>query len=234
MAVVVALAGVLLGSPPVHGAPPPRDSVFAAGRGIESQVSVAVGGLVDAMDPRAAAGASLRVPQFTLDGRFGLGKGWSAVGHLNTILAINELDLGLSWSFPVFGELAGIAQFQAGAFMGMLGSFGFESRVIAPEFRPLVGLSWPSGSLRWSVRGELVFAGPYVTTLGDATSTLATPPPLANWNIALIMENLMKNDRLWYAGLVMMGSTASYQNWLLFPDTSYYDYYPRVVGGYEF
>jgi hypothetical protein len=66
------------------------------------------------------------------------------------------------------------------------------------------------------------------------SSTLATPPPVANWNVGLLLENLMRNDRLWYAGLVLMASTASYQNWLLFPDTSHYDVYPRVMGGYEF
>ena len=90
------------------------------------------------------------------------------------------------------------------------------------------------GLTPWRRRGELVFAGPYIARLGTATDSLSTPPPLANWNVALIMENLMRNGRLWYAGLVLMGSTASYQNWLLFPDTSYYDYYPRIVGGYEF
>jgi hypothetical protein len=229
-AVIVAFSGL----PLPEAAAAPRDSIFDAGRGARGEITVAIGGLADALDPRAAAGASLRVPQFTTDARFGLGEGWSATLHLNTIVAINELDLGLSWAFPVYGKLRAVAQFQAGAFVGMLGSFGFESKVIAPEFRPLLGLSLPSGNLRWSLRGELVFAGPYVTTLGETTSTLATPPALANWNVALVLENLLKNDRLWYAGLVLMGSTASYQNWLLFPDTSYYDYYPRVVGGYEF
>jgi hypothetical protein len=32
----------------------------------------------------------------------------------------------------------------------------------------------------------------------------------------------------------MMGSTAAYQNWLLFPDTDRYDYYARLSVGYEF
>ena len=211
-----------------------RDSIFDAGYGTRGQVTVAIGGLYDALDPRAAAGASLRVPQFTSDARFGLGKAWSVTAHLNTILAINELAGGLSVAFPLIGEIRGVAQFQAGAQLGMLGAFGFESVIVAPEFRPLIGLSLPIGSMRWSLRGELVFAGPYVVSLGGATNTLTTPPPLANWNIALILENLLKNDRLWYAGVIMMGSTAIYQNWLLFPDTSHYDFYPRVVGGYEF
>lgn len=214
---------------PIH-----RDSIFDAGYGTRGQVTIALGGLYDALDPRAAAGASLRVPQFTSDARFGLGKGWSVTAHLNTILAINELDAGMSFSFPLIGEIRGVAQFQAGVHLGMLGSFGFESLIVAPEFRPLIGLSLPIASMRWSLRGELVFAGPYVASLGGATNTLSTPPPLANWNIALVLENLLKNDRLWYAGVMMMGSTAIYQNWLLFPDTSHYDFYPRVVGGYEF
>lgn len=219
---------------PANAPAVPRDSIFDAGRGTHGDTTIAIGGLVDALDPRAAAGASLRVPQFTMDARFGLGSGWSAVAHLNTILAINELDVGASWAFPIFGKLRGLAQFQTGVFVGMLGSFGFESSIIAPQFRPLVGLSLPAGSMRWSLRGEILFAGPYLATLGDASETLATPPPIANWNIGLIMENLMQNNRLWYAGLVMMGSTASYQNWLLFPDTARYDYYPRVLVGYEF
>jgi hypothetical protein len=212
----------------------PRDSIFDAGRGRRGQVTVAIGGLVDALDPRSAAGATLRVPQLTSDVRVGLGTGWSAVAHLNTIVAINEIDLGLSWSFPICGKLRGLAQFQAGVFVGMLGSFGFESTVVAPEFRPLVGVSLPVGTMRWSLRGEILFAGPYVATLGEVSDTLATPPPVANWNIALVLENLMKNNRLWYSGLMIMASTASYQNWLLFPDTSQYDYYPRLVAGYEF
>jgi hypothetical protein len=212
----------------------PRDSIFDAGYGTRGDVTVAIGGVVDALDPRAAAGASLRVPQFSSEARFGLGRGWSTTVHLNTILAINELDAGVSFAFPLLGDLRGLVQFQAGVFVGMLGGFGFESLVVAPQFRPLVGVSLPTGNLRWSVRAEVLFSGPYSTTLGDVTSTLATPPAIANWNVALLLENLMDNDRLWYAGLVLMASTGMYQNWLLFPDTSRYDYYPRVMGGYEF
>lgn len=211
-----------------------RDSIFDAGYGTRRATTIALGGVVDAIDPRAAAGVSVRVPQFAFDARLGLGKGWSVVAHLNTILAINELDLGASFAFPIFGDLRGLLQFQAGVFVGMLGGFGFESLVVAPQFRPLVGVSLPAGNHRWSLRGEVVFSGPYSATLGDTSSTLATPPPVANWNVGLLLENLMRNDRLWYAGLVLMASTASYQNWLLFPDTSYYDVYPRVMGGYEF
>jgi hypothetical protein len=214
--------------------PLPRDSIFSAGYGSHGGVTVAIGGLMDAVDPRAAAGASIRVPQFTTDARFGLGKGWSAVAHLNTILGINEVGVGASWSFPLVGEIRGLAQFQSGVFVGLLGSFGFESTIVAPQFRPLVGLSVPIGTMRWSLRGEIVFAGPYFATLGDVSDTFATPPPVANWNIALMMENLMSNNHLWYAGLIMMASTASYQNWLLFPDTANYDHYPRVMVGYEF
>jgi len=212
----------------------PRDSIFDAGYGTRGGLAVAIGGVVDGLDPRAAAGASLRVPQFASAARFGLGRGWSVVAHLNTIVAINELDLGASFAFPLLGDLRGIVQFQAGVFVGMLGSFGFESLVVAPQFRPLVGVSLPKGNLRWSVRGEVIFSGPYFATLGDVSGTLATPPPVANWNVGLLLERLMENDRLWYAGLVLMASTASYQNWLLFPDTSRYDYYPRLLGGYEF
>lgn len=212
----------------------PRDSIFDAGYGRRGQVTIAIGGMADALDPRAAAGASLRVPQFTSDARFGLGSGWSAILHLNTILAINELDFGVNWSFPIAGQLRGLAQFQTGISLGMLGSFGFESTVLAPEFRPLVGVSLHSGSLRWSLRGEVIFAGPYFANLGETSSTLATPPPIANWNIGIVLENHLRNSHLWYAGVLMMASTATYQNWLLFPDTSHYDYYPRIVGGYEF
>jgi len=233
-AIFVVLSGFPLNAPAPDAPPAPRDSIFDAGHGNRAEVTVAVGGLVDALDPRAAAGAALRVPQFTSDVRFGLGQGWSALLHLNTIFAINELNLGLSRAFPIYGPLRGLVQFQTGLFVGALGGLGFDSRVVAPEFRPLVGVSLPWDSMRWSLRGELVFAGPYIARLGAATDSLSTPPPLANWNVALIMENLMRNGRLWYAGLVLMGSTASYQNWLLFPDTSYYDYYPRIVGGYEF
>jgi hypothetical protein len=208
--------------------------VFDAGRGTRGDVSVGLGGVLDAVDPRAAAGATVRVPQFTADGRFGLGHGWSVVAHLNTILAINELDVGASWAFPIAGNLRGLVQLQAGMFLGMLGQFGFDSHLIVPQYRPLVGVSLPMGTIRWSLRTEVVFAGPYFAEVGDTATRLATPPPVANWNVTLIMENLMKNDRLWYVGLGIMGSTASYQNWLLFPDTKRYDYYPRLSVGYEF
>lgn len=212
----------------------PRDSIFAAGHGTRGDVTLAIGGVVDAVEPRAAAGATLRVPQFTSDARFGLGQGWSVVANLTTIVGINELTAGASYAFPLLGDLRGLVQFRAGVFVGMLGSFGFESLLVAPQFRPLVGVSLPMGTMRWSVRGEVVFSAPYHATLGDVSSTLATTPPVANWNVGLVLENLMRNDRLWYAGLGLMASTALYQNWLLFPDTFYYDYYPRVMGGYEF
>ncbi len=116
----------------------------------------------------------------------------------------------------------------------MLGSFGFESTVVAPQFLPLVGVSWPAGDDAWSLRGEVVFAGPYVATLGEATSTLATPPAVANWNVALMLENLMRNERLWYAGLVLMSSTAQLPKLALVPGYFAIRLLPAVLGGYEF
>ena len=139
-----------------------------------------------------------------------------------------------SYSYPLMEDLRGVVQLRAGVFAGMLGSVGFDAGVVAPQLRPLVGVSLQHGDLTWSLRGELVFAGPYFASVGEVGTTLATQPPIANYNLMLALEQRLARGHFWYAGLGLMGSTASYQLWLLFPDTARFDHYPRLMAGYEF
>ena len=46
---------------------------------------LALGAYYDAIDPAVMYGMNFRLPQFSMDARYGLGQGWSLKGHLNTI-----------------------------------------------------------------------------------------------------------------------------------------------------
>src|SRR6187551_3123639 len=55
---------------------------------------VAAGMQFDALDPQAIYGMEPRIPQFTADLKVGLGKGWFALGHINTIIVSTEVLAG--------------------------------------------------------------------------------------------------------------------------------------------
>lgn len=215
--------------------PVPQDLIYAAGYGNSGQNRISVGALYDALAPEAVYGAYVRFPQFDMNARFGLGDGWSIVSRLNTAFVVSELTVGASYAFPIVGNLRGLAQFQTGVFFGMLGQFGFSTWQIAPEFRPLLGLSLPiDNGITFSLRGEIIFSGLTYATVGDVSTNLATTEAVSNWNIMFMMEKQMENKHAWYAGLGLMSSVAAYQLWVIYPDNQNYDSYLRLVAGYEF
>src|SRR5687768_16082466 len=61
----------------------------------------ALGGYYDAIDPQEMYGFNLRLPQLSLDARYGLGRGFSLKGHFNSMLVVNELLVGGSYAHAV-------------------------------------------------------------------------------------------------------------------------------------
>jgi hypothetical protein len=194
---------------------------------------LALGGSYDALDPQVMYGYELRVPQFSLDVREGLGRGWSLRGHLNTMLVTNELLVGASfarqverWSFE--------ASLSVGLYAGMLNTFGFDALLLAPEYRPEVSIGFALGKVALSLRGSLLLMGPERVRVGEIWGGLDNASLFAGHSEMLFVENPLPDGSVWYFGFGLMTTRAYYALWLLFPDSPALFTYPRVAGGYEF
>jgi hypothetical protein len=199
---------------------------FARGR-------FALGMQFDAVDPSVVYGMEPRVPQFTFDGKFGLGKSWSLEGHVNTLVVANEILVGVGHSIgeaPVRLELALLA----GMSLGFLNNFGFEATYFAPQLRPQVTLGFESFDTFFSLQGALMLGYPHTASVGDVTAQLDVPGPLLGVSGLLCVENRIPNHGVWYFGGGVVSARAFYQIWLLFPDAPGFTTYPRLVAGYEF
>lgn len=194
---------------------------------------LALGGLYDAVDPQVMYGYRLRIPQFTVDGRYGLGAGWSLKGHLNTILIINELLVGGSYSWH-WQRWSLEAAASVGLYVGKLGHFGFDAVLIAPQYRPELTIGYDLGDVALSLRGSLLLMGPERVRIGEVWGGLDNSNPFVGHSETLYVENALASGSLWYFGLGLMTTRAYYALWLLFPDTPGLYTYPRLVAGYEF
>jgi hypothetical protein len=194
---------------------------------------LAIGGSYDAVDPQVMYGYKLRIPQFTLDVRQGLGRGWSLRGHLNTMLVNNELLVGASyaqqvdrWSFE--------ASLSAGIYIGTLNRFGFEALFLSPQYRPEVTVGFMLGKVALSLRGSLLLMGPERARVGEVWGGLDNASLFAGHSEMVFVENPMSDASVWYFGFGLLTTRAYYAMWLLFPDSPALFTYPRIVGGYEF
>jgi hypothetical protein len=192
-----------------------------------------LGGLYDAVDPQVMYGFSLRVPQVTLDARYGLGAGWSLKGHLNSMFVANELLFGASfawgrepWSFE--------GSINAGLYYGKLANFGFDAALLSPEYRPELTAGYDFGNVALSLRGSLIFMGPERARVGDIWGGLDNANLFVGHSEMIYVENVTSSGGVWYFGLGAMTTRAYYQMWLLFPDSPALFTYARTVGGYEF
>jgi len=219
----------------------PSVSEVAVGRGFafypseppSGALRLAIGGSYDAVDPQVMYGYRLRVPQFTLDARFGLSDGWSLRGHLNTMLVANELLVGGSYARHV-GRWSFEGSASVGVFLGKLGGFGFDAMLVAPQYRPELAVGYDLGDIALSVRGSLLLMGPERVRVGDVWGGLDNDSLFAGHSEMLYVENVIPDGSLWYFGLGLLTTRAYYAMWLLFPDSPALFTYPRIVGGYEF
>ncbi|HWO14847.1 MAG TPA: hypothetical protein VNN80_35330, partial [Polyangiaceae bacterium] len=135
-------AGVTGQEPAVGETAPPESAVArqAVGRGFAYHPStpplhafrLALGGYWDAIDPQVMYGYQLRLPQVSLDARYGLGKGFSLGGHFNSMFVLNELTVGGRYArrfdrWSIEGALS------VGVYLGKLAQFGFDALLVAPE-----------------------------------------------------------------------------------------------------
>jgi hypothetical protein len=223
----------------------PKDSPVARqanGRGFLFQPSTTplgafrfgLGAFFDAVDPAVMYGYNVRIPQLTVDARYGLGAGWSLKGHLNTMLVTNELLLGAGYAWR-FERWSLEAAASVGVYFGTLGQFAFDATFISPEYRPELTLGYDLGDgVALSLRGTLLLMGPERVRVGEIWGGLDNSNLFAGHSEMLYVENTTQGDGVWYFGLGAMTTRAYYQMWLLFPDSPGLYTYPRIVAGYEF
>ena len=192
-----------------------------------------LGAYYDAIDPSVVYGFNVRVPQVSVDARFGLGDGWSLKGHFNSMLITTELLLGASYAGH-FGNWSLEGTFTAGAYLGKLGQAGFDVVLLSPEYRPEVALGYELGTVALTLRGSVMLMGPETLRVGDSWGGLDNSNAFVGHSEMLFVENTTKSNAVWYFGVGSMTTRAYYAMWLLFPDSPALFTYPRVVAGYEF
>lgn len=194
---------------------------------------LAVGAYYDAIDPSVVYGFNVRVPQVSVDARFGLGDGWSLKGHFNSMLITTELLLGASYAGH-FGKWSLEGTFTAGVYMGKLGQAGFDVVLLSPEYRPELALGYELGPVALTLRGSVMLMGPETLRVGDTWGGLDNSHAFVGHSEMLFVENTTQSNSVWYFGVGSMTTRAYYAMWLLFPDSPALFTYPRVVAGYEF
>ena len=193
----------------------------------------ALGGYYDAIDPQVMYGFNVRLPQVSLDARYGLGKGFSLGGHFNTMFVTSELTVGgryahraERWSFE--------AALSAGVYVGKLAQLGFDALLIAPQYKPEITVGLDLGSIALSLRGTAILMGPERARVGEVWGGFDNSNAFVGHSEMLFVENTTSTDAIWYFGLGAMTTRAYYALWLLFPDSPALFTYPRIVAGYEF
>ena len=210
-----------------------RGTLFHPSRLPLGRFRLGVGGLFDAIDPQAIYGFELRFPHVTVDARYGLGKGFSLTGHLDTILVINEVTVGGGWS-QYFGPWSIELGLEAGLFAGTLSEFGFDSTYLAPMYVPRVvaGHSWKDIALSLSLDSMFTFT--QTVRVGDLTENVGGGNSFLGARAMFMVENTLPRGGAWYYGVGAMLTRSYYQVWILLPDSPELLGYARVVAGYEF
>ena len=193
----------------------------------------AVGAFYDAIDPAVMYGFNVRVPQVTLDARYGLGDGWSLKAHLNSYFITTELLVGGSYAWHA-GNWSLEGTMTVGAYIGKLGQIGFDTLLLSPEYRPELALGFDLGNIALSLRGSVMLMGPEKVWVGDSTGGLDNSNAFVGHSEMLFVENTTQSNGVWYFGAGAMTTRAYYALWLLFPDSPGLFTYPRIVAGYEF
>jgi hypothetical protein len=193
----------------------------------------AVGGYYDAIDSQVMYGYNVRVPQVTLDARYGLGKGFSLGAHLNSMFVLSELMVGGSYARR-FDQWSVELAASVGVYVGKLARFGFDALLVAPEYRPEVAVGYDLGNIAISFRAALLLMGPERVRVGEVWGGLDNSDVFVGHSEMLFVENATASGGAWYFGAGAMTTRSYYALWLLFPDSPALFTYPRVVAGYEF
>ena len=193
----------------------------------------AIGAFYDAIDPAVMYGFNMRVPQLTLDARYGLGDGWAVKGHFNSMFVTTELLFGAGHAW-VAGDWRVGVDASVGVYFGKLAQFGFDALFISPEYRPEITLGYDFGDIALSLRGTLLLMGPETTRVGEIWAGLDNSNAFVGHSEMFYVENTTRSNSVWYFGLGAMTTRSYYALWVMFPDTPGLFTYPRVVAGYEF
>lgn len=192
-----------------------------------------IGGFFDFLDENALAGYHIAAPQFTTNVRWGLGPKFSLLGHLNTIVVSNQLEVGAGWTEFV-GPISVMARLYAGALFGKLGSFGFDAFSISPIIRPGIVAGIPIDDHWLSFAIDVLLIPVQHVVLGDSSIGITSYNAFAGMSFELRAEAMLNNGGAVFYGGGLMWTRANYQVWLLFGDESNLLAYPRVFAGYEF
>jgi hypothetical protein len=230
---VDAPVGERSGPPSVRDLMQGRGFTFYPSEPPAGALRLGIGGTFDAVDPQVMYGYRVRIPQFSLDVRYGLSRGWSLRGHLNTMAVTNELLVGGSYASHA-GRWSFEGSASAGVYLGKLGTFGFDALLVAPQYRPELAVGYDLGDVALTVRGSLLLMGPERVRVGEVWGGLDNNSLFAGHSEMLYVENALADGSVWYFGLGLMTTRAYYALWLLFPDSPALFTYPRIAGGYEF
>src|SRR6185295_19514012 len=163
-----------------------------------------LGAYYDAIDPSVVYGFNVRVPQVSLDARYGLGSGWSLKGHFNSMFITTELLLGASYAWHPAGRWSLEATFTAGAYLGKLGSAGFDVVLLSPEYRPELALGYELGTVALTLRGSVMLMGPETLRVGDSWGGLDNSNAFVGHSEMLFVENTTESNGVWYFGVGSM------------------------------
>jgi len=198
-----------------------------------SSFRFALGAFYDAIDPAVMYGFNFRLPQVTVDARYGLGKGWALKGHFNSMFVTTEFLLGGGYAGRI-GDWTLGADMSLGIYIGQLAEFGFDATMFSPEYRPELTLGYDFGDIAFSLRASLLLMGPERVRVGEIWGGLDNSNAFVGHSEMLYVENTTSSNSVWYFGIGAMTTRSYYALWLLFPDTPGFFTYPRVVAGYEF
>lgn len=200
-----------------------------------TQFRIGLGALVDILPSRVTESELRQIPQLTVHGRLGLGRGLSLSTRMRGNLIANELAVGLGYSFALGPVWLGISDYQ-GAWIGYLGvEDAFSATGWAFTNTPSVaaGLTWHD--TYFSLTVDSYFTFPQHTTLGDSTRvSRQRSVAFSGFAATLAVENILRHGGAIYYGAGILQTLPDYQVWVAFSDERARLVYPRMVAGYVF
>ncbi|GAC1593983.1 MAG: hypothetical protein NVS4B10_01210 [Myxococcales bacterium] len=173
-----------------------------------------------------------QVPQLTAIARVGLPVGFSADLRAAAVLINNQLEVGAAWTTHA-GPVALALHDHQGFWFGLVGLQGFDSSGWGWINKPGLTAGLESGSIRFSLTGELIYTfGQHVRLGADNIGRGAVI--FAGESLSFTVENLLQSGSLWYFGLGLLRTSPNYEAWLAFSDERVRFPYPRFFGGYAF
>jgi hypothetical protein len=192
-----------------------------------------VGLLLDVLPMRVVESEQRQIPELTGELRVGLPARFAADLRVRAVVIQNQLELGVSWSFPV-SVLSFALRNHLGPWFGFVGVEGFDASAWGLMETPGVSVGVPWRDVRFTLTGEAIITFAQHTTLGDATRTSRQGATFSGTATTFTVETLLDNGGVPFFGVGVLWTQPDYQAWLAFSDERARIVYPRFLGGYAF